>query len=129
MQEWNFSRVIDAWVTSIMSYVNLIQLHASITLFRCQELERYTEKLQKNHRHEFGIERARHKETQKQLEETTAELEKLKTQLKVRRSSRARTLLRSVCLMQNCAVYTSIYSQWKIHAQCDFWSCIVGCVA
>ena len=49
-----------------------------------KELERYKENLQKNHRHEFGIERARHKDTKRQLDEMTEEMEKLKQAVRVR---------------------------------------------
>lgn len=48
-----------------------------------QELERYTEHLQKNHRHEMGIERARHKDTKQQLEDAQDQLNRLQLALKV----------------------------------------------
>lgn len=48
-----------------------------------KELERYIENLKKNHRHELGIERARSKETQHQLENAQAFNKKLEEQVKV----------------------------------------------
>ena len=48
-----------------------------------QELERHIEMLKKNHRHELGIERARSKEYQRQLEEMKDANAKLETLVKV----------------------------------------------
>ncbi len=48
-----------------------------------QELERYVDNLSKNHKHELGIERARHKETQRALAELKEEHTKTQLQLKV----------------------------------------------
>ena len=48
-----------------------------------QELERHIENLQKNHRHELGIERARHKETKAQLKDLSDKHDYVATQLKV----------------------------------------------
>lgn len=51
--------------------------------FSNQDLKRHCENLSKNHKHELGIERARHRETQRQLEELQTTDTKLQTQLKV----------------------------------------------
>jgi len=46
-------------------------------------LYKHIENLQKNHRHEIGIERARHRETQQTLEKMQELDAKLQVQLKV----------------------------------------------
>ena len=48
-----------------------------------QELERHIENLQKNHRHELGIERARHKETKAQLKDLADRQDQIAMQLRV----------------------------------------------
>ena len=48
-----------------------------------QELERHIENLQKNHRHELGIERARHKETKAQLKDLADRHDQIAMQLRV----------------------------------------------
>ena len=48
-----------------------------------QDLYRHIENLQKNHRHEIGIERARHRDTQQTLEKMQELDAKLQVQLKV----------------------------------------------
>ena len=48
-----------------------------------QELERHIENLQKNHRHELGIERARHKETKAQLKDLADRHDQIDMQLRV----------------------------------------------
>ena len=48
-----------------------------------QELERHIENLQKNHRHELGIERARHKETKAQLKDLADRHDQISMQLRV----------------------------------------------
>ena len=52
-------------------------------MFVFQESKRHIDLLQKNHRHELGIERARHKETKQQLTELSQKLENVQYQLKV----------------------------------------------
>ncbi|KAL8592774.1 hypothetical protein ACOMHN_045928 [Nucella lapillus] len=49
---------------------------------RIREIERHMENLKKNHRHELGIERARGKETQRQLDEIKDTNSKLETVLR-----------------------------------------------
>ncbi|XP_076444819.1 uncharacterized protein LOC143282856 isoform X2 [Babylonia areolata] len=49
---------------------------------RMSELERHLEMVKKNHRHELGIERARAKETEKQIEEMKEEKARLETLVK-----------------------------------------------
>ena len=57
--------------------------HESHLGLMIQELERHIEMLKKNHRHELGIERARAKEYQRQLEEMKEANAKLETLVKV----------------------------------------------
>ena len=52
-------------------------------MFVFQEAKRHVDLLQKNHRHELGIERARHKETKQQFIELNQKLENVQYQLKV----------------------------------------------
>ena len=49
-----------------------------------QELHKHTENLKKNHRHEIGIERARHNDTKTQVAELKMKLDNVQGQLKVR---------------------------------------------
>ena len=48
-----------------------------------QELEKHLENLQKNHKHELGIERARHRETTRQLKHLAENHDRVATQLRV----------------------------------------------
>ena len=48
-----------------------------------QNLERHIENLTKNHKHEFGIEHARQRDTAQQAEQLRAEVERLQAQLRV----------------------------------------------
>ena len=48
-----------------------------------QELERHLQNIQKNHRHELGIERARQKDTNKKMMELRDENEKMEIVIKV----------------------------------------------
>ena len=48
-----------------------------------QDLDRHVNNLMKNHKHEVGIERAHHKETQKKAKVLESEVELLKEKLKV----------------------------------------------
>lgn len=48
-----------------------------------QELKSHIEHLNKNHKHELGIERARHRETRRLFEESQAFAGRLQMQLKV----------------------------------------------
>ncbi|XP_060602987.1 lebercilin-like isoform X2 [Ruditapes philippinarum] len=49
---------------------------------KVKELERHIQNLEKNHRHQLGIERARHKDTQQQLTQLREENEKLNSTVK-----------------------------------------------
>jgi phage FluMu gp28-like protein len=48
-----------------------------------QDLEKHINHLNKNHRHELGIEIARHRDLQKQLESLRNDNDELQTKLKV----------------------------------------------
>ena len=48
-----------------------------------QDLDRHVNNLTKNHKHEVGIERAHHKETQRKAKGLEAEVESLRERLKV----------------------------------------------
>ena len=49
-----------------------------------QDLKYHIERLSKNHKHELGIEKARHREAQHRLEELQDIAKKLEMQLKVK---------------------------------------------
>lgn len=48
-----------------------------------QDLEKHITHLNKNHRHELGIEMARNRETHKQLEQVREEKDKIQQQMRV----------------------------------------------
>ena len=74
-------------MTRINVVVNLVI--QSLSLSYCvpcvwfQDLDRHVNNLMKNHKHEVGIERAHHKETQKKAKVLESEVELLKEKLKV----------------------------------------------
>lgn len=54
-----------------------------LCVFCLQELERYVQNLEKNHKHELGIERARQKDFQKQMSQLREDNERLQSSIKV----------------------------------------------
>ncbi len=52
-------------------------------LFLLKTLERKVEMMEKNHKHEIGVEIAHHKETQKQVNKLNEEIKELKVKLEV----------------------------------------------
>lgn len=62
--------------------LNNSELEIEAKEVKIKELERYIQNLEKNHRHELGIERARQKDTQRQLAQLREENDKLSVTVK-----------------------------------------------